>query len=200
MELKREWIESIRARLPELPDAKRERFIQKYGLSEYDAGVLTAEKAVADYFEECLKRYPHPKEVSNWVTGELFRLLKSEGIEIERSKVSPVHLGELLKLVGEGTISSSMAKEVLEESFKTGLEPRSIVESKGLAQISDAGQLATIVDQVLEDNPKPIADYLGGKEGALRYLVGQVMKATKGKANPALANKLLKERLKEKKG
>lgn len=199
LELKREWIESIKARLPELPDAKRERFIQEYGLSEYDAGVLTAEKAVADYFEECLKHYPHPKEVSNWVTGEIFRLLKSESIEIERSKVSPVDLGKLLKLVGEGTISSSMAKEVLEESFKTGQEPRAIVESKGLTQISDAGQLATVVDQVLEDNPKPVADYLGGKEGALRYLVGQVMKATKGKANPGLANRLLKERLKKKK-
>ncbi len=199
LELKREWIESIKARLPELPDAKRERFIQEYGLSEYDARVLTAEKAVADYFEECLKHYPHPKEVSNWVTGELFRLLKSDGIEIERSKVSPVHLGELLELVEEGTISSSMAKEVFEESFKTGREPRAIVESKGLTQISDAGQLSTVVDQVLEDNPKPVADYLGGKEGALRYLVGQVMKATKGKANPGLANKLLKERLKEKK-
>jgi len=199
LELKREWIESIKARLPELPDAKRERFIQGYSLSEYDARVLTAEKAIADYFEECLKHYHHPKEVSNWVTGELFRLLKSDGIEIERSKVSPVHLGELLKLVGEGTISSSMAKDVLEESFKTGQEPRAIVESKGLVQISDADQLAAIVAQVLEENPKPVADYLGGKEGALRYLVGQVMKATKGKANPGLANRLLDERLKEKK-
>jgi len=200
LELKREWIESIKARLPELPDAKRERFIQEYGLSKYDAGVLTAERAVAGYFEECLKYYPHPKEASNWVTGEIFRLLKSDGIEIERSKVHPVHLGELLELVGEGTISSTMAKEVLEESFKTGQEPRALVESKGLVQISDADQLATVVDQVLEDNPKPVADYLGGKEGALRYLVGQVMKATKGKANPSLANRLLKERLKEKKG
>lgn len=200
LELKREWIASIKARLPELPDAKRERFIQEYGLSEYDARVLTAEKAVADYFEECLKHYPHPKEVSNWVMGELFRLLKSDGIEIEASKVSPVHLGDLLKLMGEGTISSSMAKEVLEESFKTGREPRAIVESKGLAQISDVGQLAIVVGQVVEDNPKPVADYLGGKEGALRYLVGQVMKATKGKANPGLANRLLKERLEEKKG
>jgi len=126
-------------------------------------------------------------------------LLKSEGIDIKRSKVSPVHLGELLELVGEGTISSTMAKEVLEESFKTGQEPRALVESKGLAQISDADQLATVVDQVLEENPKPVADYLGGKEGALRYLVGQVMRATKGKANPGLANRLLRERLKEKK-
>lgn len=199
LELRREWIESIKARLPELPDAKRERFIQEYGLSEYDAGVLTAEKAIADYFEECLEHYPHPKEVSNWVTGEIFRLLKNEGMEIERSKVSPVHLGELLELVGKGTISSSMAKEVLEESFKSGQEPRAIVELKGLTQISDAGQLAIIVGQVLEDNPKPVADYLGGKEGALRYLVGQVMKATQGKANPGLANRLLEERLKEKK-
>jgi len=198
LELKREWIESIKAQLPELPDAKRERFIQEYSLSEYDAGVLTAEKAVADYFEECLEHYPHPKEVSNWVTGELFRLLKSEGIEIERSKVSPVYLGELLKLVGEGTISSSMAKEVLEESFKTGREPQAIVESKGLAQISDEERLGAIIDEVIEENPKPVADYLRGKEGALRYLVGQVMKATKGKANPSLANRLLKERLKEK--
>jgi len=199
LELKREWVESIRAQIPELPDAKRGRFVREYGLSEYDAGVLTTEKAVADYFEGCVKRYPHPKEVSNWVTGEIFRLLKSNGIEIERSKVSPVHLGELLELVGEGAISSSMAKEVLEESFKTGQEPRAIVESKGLVQISDADQLATVVAQVLEDNPKPVADYLGGKEGALRYLVGQVMKATKGKANPSLANRLLKERLEEKK-
>jgi aspartyl-tRNA(Asn)/glutamyl-tRNA(Gln) amidotransferase subunit B len=202
LELEREWIESIKARLPELPDAKRQRFIKEYGLSEYDAGVLTAEKAVADIFEEYVKAYPsNPTAVAHWMTREVFSRLKEGQLSAEKvlDTFSPPYIGELLEMQEGGLITSGSAVQITQR-YVVGEErpPRRIVEEEGLAQISDEERLGAMVEVVLEDNPKAVADYLGGKEGALRYLVGQVMKATKGKANPALANKLLKERLEEK--
>ena len=204
LELKREWVESIRARLPELPDAKRERFIASYGLSDYEAGVVVADREVAEFFEECVKDHPEKgKLVVNWMSRELFPLLNEGRVTLDefRSKWPPDYVHGLLDSYDRGWITRSTATQVTTMITIEGDDrpPRRIIEEEGLAQISDAGQLATVVDQVLEENPKPVADYLGGKEGALRYLMGQVMRATRGKANPGLANRLLKERLKEKK-
>ena len=193
--LSREWVEGIKARLPELPDARRERFTEQYGLSRYDAEVLTAERPVADYFEACVRAYPAAKTVANWVTGELFRLLKAADAGIETVKITPDALAELLTLVEKGTISISIAKDVFGEMFETGRAAVQIVQEKGLAQISDAEELSRLVEQVIAENPGPAADYLAGKEPVLRFLVGQVMKATRGKANPQLVTKLLKEKL-----
>ncbi|MFQ6059658.1 MAG: Asp-tRNA(Asn)/Glu-tRNA(Gln) amidotransferase subunit GatB, partial [Anaerolineae bacterium] len=193
----REWVEELRARLPELPDARRERFMAQYKLSRYDADLLTSEKAIADYFEACARQYPDAKKAANWITGELFRLLKATDTEIEDTKIKPQDLVALLKIVDQGTISGSAAKTVFEEMFATGRSAEEIVAEKGLTQISDAQRLGSIVGEVLGENPQAVADYLGGKEAALRFLVGQVMKATRGQANPGLANELLRQELKK---
>lgn len=190
-----EWVKGIRARLPELPDARQNRFTEQYGLSCHDAGVLTAEKTVADYFESCVHAYPDAKTVANWITGELFRLLKTVDVGIEAIKITPDALAELLTLVEKGSISISVAKDVFTEMFETGYPARQIVKEKGLVQISDTEELWRIVEQVIAENPGPVAEYRSGKEAVLRFLVGQVMKATRGKANPHLVNKLLKEML-----
>ncbi|MGQ9674050.1 MAG: Asp-tRNA(Asn)/Glu-tRNA(Gln) amidotransferase subunit GatB [Chloroflexota bacterium] len=193
--LSESWVADIRARLPELPDARRQRFVDQLGLSSYDAGVLTVSKAVADYFEAAVALYPNPKVVSNWVTGELFRLLKAEDVDIQESKVRPEDLAEMLKLIDQGTISGRMAKDVFEEMFSSGKSAGQVVAERGLAQISDRAELEARVDQVLADNPQAVADYRAGKRQAAGFLVGQVMKATKGKANPAVVNELLQEKL-----
>ncbi|MBC8445982.1 MAG: Asp-tRNA(Asn)/Glu-tRNA(Gln) amidotransferase subunit GatB [Chloroflexi bacterium] len=201
--LRREWVEGIRAKLPELPDARRERFTEQYGLSRYDAEVLTAERAVADYFESCAPLLPPNlggkegggKTVANWITGELFRLLKATDTGIEAVKITPDALAELLILVEKGTISISIAKDVFAEMFETGRPASQIVEEKRLAQISDVEELSRIVGLVIAENPGPAAEYVAGKEAVLRFLVGQVMKATRGKANPHLTNKLFEEKL-----
>ncbi|MGA9349217.1 MAG: Asp-tRNA(Asn)/Glu-tRNA(Gln) amidotransferase subunit GatB [Anaerolineae bacterium] len=208
--LSREWVEGIRAKLPELPDAKRDRFMEQYGLSRYDAEVLVAERAVADYFESCV-RAPHlppnlggkeggAKTVANWITSELFRLLKAKDVGIEAVKITSDALAELLTLVEKGSISISIAKGVFGEMFETGRPALQIVKEKGLVQISDVEELSRIVEQVIAENPGPVAEYLGGKGPVLRFLVGQVMKATRGKANPKLVNQLLLEKLGGKSG
>lgn len=190
-----EWIERVRSTLPELPDARRERLIKDYGLPEYDARVITGSKALADYFEKAVSLFPDPKQVSNWLMGDFLRLLNAKGLEPQEAPVPPENLAELLKLQQEGTISIRIAKEVLEEMFATGRGAREIVEAKGLTQITDVGQLTAIVEKVLATHPKVVEDYRKGKEKALGFLVGQVMKETRGKANPNLVNQLLKERL-----
>ena len=193
--LSREWVEGTRARLPELPDARRSRFVEQYGLSRYDAEVLTADRPVADYFESCVRSYPNAKTVANWITGELFRLLKAMDAGIETVKITPDALAELLTLVEKGAINISIAKDVFAAMFETGRSATQIVKEKGLAQVSDVEELSRIVEQVIADNPGPVAEYLAGKDAVLRFLVGQVMKATRGKANPKLVNRLLRERL-----
>ncbi|MCG0278032.1 MAG: Asp-tRNA(Asn)/Glu-tRNA(Gln) amidotransferase subunit GatB [Thermanaeromonas sp.] len=190
-----EWIERVRSTLPELPDARRERLIKDYGLPEYDARVITGSKALADYFEKAVSLFPDPKQVSNWLMGDFMRLLNAKGLEPQEAPVPPENLAELLKLQQEGTISIRIAKEVLEEMFATGRGAREIVEAKGLTQITDVAQLTAIVEKVLAAHPKVVEDYRKGKEKALGFLVGQVMKETRGKANPNLVNQLLKERL-----
>ena len=191
----REWIEAVRRTLPELPEARMQRFGVEYGLPEYDAGVLTSLKALADYYEACLKRYPQPKVVSNWIMVELLRALNRDGIEVEESRLTPENLAELLKLVDDGTISSSMAKSVFEAMYDTGKSAPDIVQEKGLRQISDEQALVAAIEQVIAANPIEVAEFRAGKDKLLSFFMGQVMKATQGKANPQAVNKLLRETL-----
>jgi len=193
--LSREWVEELRASLPELPEAKRERFISQLGLSRYDANLLTVNKATADYFEAAVALYPNAKVVANWMSGELFRLLNASNTEICDTLLTPQHLVEMLRLIDRGVISQRLAKEVFEEMFRTGSQPQRVIEAKGLAQISDASALAATVEIVIRDNPQAVADLKAGKAAAMGFLVGQVMKATRGKANPAMVNQLLRQKL-----
>ena len=189
------WIEEIRGTLPELPDARLQRFVADYGIPAYDAGVLTSSKALADYYEACLRRYPRPKVVSNWIMVELLRELNREGIEVEQSRVTPEHLADLLTLVEDGTISGTMAKTAFEAMYATGKRAAEIVEEKGLRQISDESALVGTIEQLLARHPNEVAEYRSGKEKLLGFFMGQVMKATQGKANPQAVNKLLQEKL-----
>ena len=188
-------IEEIRARLVELPSARASRFVSQHGLPEYDAGVLTASKDTADYFEECVKLLNKPKAVSNYVMTELGGLLNENKTGIKDSPVTPDSLTKLIRLVDGGIISSKMAKTVFVEMFATKADPETIVKNKGLVQISDEGAIVQVVEKVLADNPKAVQDFKDGNERAIGSLVGQVMKATGGKANPAVVNKILKEKL-----
>ncbi|ABO50850.1 aspartyl/glutamyl-tRNA(Asn/Gln) amidotransferase subunit B [Desulforamulus reducens MI-1] len=193
--LDNQWIDFIRESLPELPDQRRSRYITEYGLPEYDAALLTLTKEMSDYFEEVMEHYNNPKAISNWIMGELSRLLNAGGIEITACKIKPAQLAEMLKLLDKGTISGKIAKAVFEEMFASGKDPEAIVKEKGLVQISDEGAIASIVDEVIAANPKSVQDYQAGKTQAIGFLVGQVMKATKGKANPEMVNKMLREKL-----
>ncbi|MFW6386894.1 MAG: Asp-tRNA(Asn)/Glu-tRNA(Gln) amidotransferase subunit GatB [Bacillota bacterium] len=193
-----EWISDLREKLPELPYKRKQRFIEEYGLPEYDAGVLTDSQALADFFEEGVQEFADPKTVSNWVMGEFLRLLKEEEMVIADCNVSGSSLGQLLQLMDDGTISNKIAKEVFEEMFKTGKAPEEIVEDRGLKQISDEDKLEEIVEQVIEDNPDAVEDIRGGKDRAIGYLVGQVMKETRGKANPQMVNQMFRDKIQEK--
>lgn len=189
-----EWVERIRATLPELPAAKRER-LKELGLSGYEAGVLTSSKAMADYFDRVMQNYADAKVVANWIMGDLSALLKANNRSFEDCPIKPYQLADMLKLIKKGDISGKIAKTVLEEIYTGGKDPAVIVKEKGLVQIRDQDALEKIIAEVLAQNPKSVADYQGGKEKAFGFLVGQVMKATQGKANPELVNKILKEKL-----
>ncbi|MEW6423470.1 MAG: Asp-tRNA(Asn)/Glu-tRNA(Gln) amidotransferase subunit GatB [Bacillota bacterium] len=191
----RRWVEEIRTSLPELPDRRRQRYMEQFGLPAYDASVLTATIELAEYFEACVAHYPDAKTVSNWVMGDLSRLLNAHNLEITRCRIRPEQLAQMLRLIAQGTISGKIAKTVFEEMFATGSDPEKIVKEKGLVQITDEGAIAAIVEEVIANHPKVVEDYRAGKDKALGFLVGQVMKATRGKANPELVNRLLKERL-----
>ncbi len=203
----REWVEKIRATLPELPEARRQRFEDEYHLSLYDANLLTSSSATADYFEAFVKTVePHnmskpeiAKLGSNWILGEVNRIMNDNNIKTVdfSKKVSPERLARLTDLVVKGSVSGSTAKSVLEEMYRTGKDAADIVDRRGLSQISDAGEVAEVASQVIDDNPQALADYKAGKEPALKFLVGQVMKATRGRANPQLVNELLKKKLEE---
>ena len=197
MKLEQEWIEELRNTVPELPTARCQRFISEYQLPEYDAGVLTASRSVAEYFEACVQFFPQPKTVSNWVMGELLRELHTSGTPIETSPISPSGLVSLLKLVETGAISLKVAREIFPELYATGKEPEALIQEKGLTQISDESALVTLIDEVVAKNPAQVAQYKGGKEAVLGFFVGQVMKASSGKANPGKVNELLKKRLAE---
>jgi len=190
-----EWKEEIRKSLPEMPEHKKERFVAQYGIPEYDASVITASKPLADFFEKCVLEYSSAKTVSNWIMGEMMRLLKETGKEVEEVLIKPHQMASLLNLIDNGTITGSIAKTVFEEMFATGKNPEEIVDEKGLKQLSNEDELRKIALKVIEDNPKSVEDYKNGKDKAIGFLVGQIMKATKGKANPQLANKILLEEL-----
>ena len=194
LRLKSDWVAGLRERLPELPDAKAERFVKHYELTEYDAGVLTSETERATYFEEVAKGRDS-KQVANWVIGELLGRLNREGISIARSKVDAAGFGKLLDLISQGVVSNSLAKKVLDEMFSTGEEAAVIVERKGFSQVSDEKQIEEYVQKVLDENLEKVEEFKNGKDKLLGFFVGQVMKLTGGKANPQMVNKILRDLL-----
>jgi len=195
LKLDEEWIEGCRKHVAELPAVRMRRFVSEFGLSEYDAGVLTASKAVADYYETCVGLFNQPKIVSNWVMGELTRELNHSGTDASASPVSPERLVSLLQLVEQGTISLKVAREIFPEVYSSGKTADQIVQEKGLIQVSDEGALDKIIDGVLAKNPTQVAQFKEGKQQVLGFLIGQVMKASGGKANPGKVNELLKKKL-----
>ena len=190
-----EWVEAVRSSLPELPEAKKERFLRDYAIPEYDAEVLTTSKPLANYYEACLQIYNKPKVVSNWIMSELLRELKRDEREIEDCPVSAPHLAQMLKMIDDGIISGKIAKSVFEEMYRSGKRAEEIVQEKGWVQLTDFAAIERIVGQVLSANPKEVEAYRKGKEKLFGFFVGQVMKATQGKANPQLVNDLLKKKL-----
>jgi aspartyl-tRNA(Asn)/glutamyl-tRNA(Gln) amidotransferase subunit B len=188
------WIEKIRRSLPELPEAKRQRFVREYSIPEYDAGVLTMSPDLAAYYEAAVRAHNDPKTVSNWVMVELLGRLNKDGKDITQSTIPPERLGAMLALLAKGSISGKMAKEFFDEMYTTGADPADILKKKG-GQIADAGELEKIIRDILAKHPGPVAEYQSGKEGPFNFLIGQVMKATRGKANPQLVNELLKKAL-----
>jgi aspartyl-tRNA(Asn)/glutamyl-tRNA(Gln) amidotransferase subunit B len=196
-----QWVEELRRRLPELPAQRKARLVREYGIPEYDAGILTGARPMADYFERAAALKPagataaFAKQVSNWMLGDLSRLMNLAGQDITQVKATPAHLAELIGLIEAGVLSTSLAKTVLEEVFQSGQRPGGIVKDRGYTQISDAGLVEAAVAQAIDANPKAVADYRSGKEMAARFLVGQVMKLTKGQAKPELVNELVRRRL-----
>ncbi|WP_048600842.1 Asp-tRNA(Asn)/Glu-tRNA(Gln) amidotransferase subunit GatB [Rubeoparvulum massiliense] len=189
------WKEAIRQTIPELPDARRARYVSEYSLPEYDATILTSSLEVANFFEEGVHHTSDAKGLANWMMGEFFAYLNANALEIQDVKMSAAQLGDMLEMIVKGTISTKIAKTVFQEMMETGKDPEVIVKEKGLVQISDEGTLRKIVDEVLDKNPQSIEDFKAGKDRAVGFLVGQVMKATKGKANPQLVNQLIQEGL-----
>ena len=193
------WIESVRSTMPELPEAARRRLADQYGLPEYDADFLTQTRATSDFFEEAARLADDPKAAANWIMGDMARLLNAHSQEISESKVSPRHLAALISLVNEGAVSGKMAKGIFEEMFQSGADPKALAEKEG-PQISDESALTGIIEEVVSRN-RPVFDALvGGDEKKFGFLVGQVMKESRGKANPQEANRLLKERIDREKG
>ena len=191
-----EWIQSIKDNLPELPDQKKNRFMEQFDLPAYDAGLLTTDRDLANYFEACVNRFPQPKQVSNWVMGSLLGLLNAQDKTIGESPVSPENLAQLLSLIEEGVISGKIAKTVFDDMARTGKSAKKIVDEKGLVQITDTDAIDDVVAQILSNNPKEVDAYKNGKTKLLGFFVGQVMQETRGKANPKLVNEILKEKLK----
>lgn len=194
LNLEQSWIDQIKQTLPELPDQKKHRFIDNYGLSAYDAGVLIAERERADYFETVAKGHD-AKLAANWVINELLGILNKNAKSISESPVTAANLGAMIELISDNTISGKIAKDVFAEMFATGKAPAAIVEEKGLKQVTDTGFIEQVVDEVIKENPDNVAAYRGGKDKLFGFFVGQVMKKTQGKANPAAVNDILKKKL-----
>lgn len=190
-----EQIAKIRAALPELPDARKKRLMEVCGLSDYDAGIITSTRQIAEYFDAAVQQDVDAKLIANWMMGDLAKNLNAEGKKVSDSPVSAIMLAELVQLIGKGTISSKIAKTVFEEMWKTGDAPEKIVKDKGLVQITDTKEIEVIIEAVISANPKPVEDYKSGNAKSIGFLVGQVMKQSKGKANPSMVNELLKEKL-----
>ena len=190
-----EWLGRIKATLPELPEMRKNRYVSEYGLPEYDAALLTSSKCLADFFEEAAKGSGNAKAVSNWIMGDVLRALKEKGLEAAEIPFQGSHLAQLVSLIDKGIISGTIARKVFEKMFESGREPLSIVKEQGLEVVNDESALVSAVRKVLDSNPQSVADYKSGKEKAFGFLVGQAMKETRGKANPQVINKLLKEEL-----
>ena len=190
-----DWMENVRGQLPELPLAKRERFVRDYRIPAYDAGVLTADKALAHYYEEVVALCSSPKAASNWVMGDVMRFLNEDKRDIRDCPISAAALAEMIKLIEDGTISGKMAKEISEEMYKTGKSPRDIIAEKGMIQITDESVLTAAIQKIIDASPQQLKDYRSGKEKLFGFFVGKVMKETQGKANPQLVNNLLKKML-----
>lgn len=197
LEFEKTWVQEIQKSLPELPSQKRKRWEEDYGLALADASLLAAEPAVGAFFEKCVTLTKEPRTVKNWVMGEVLRMVNESGQPLDEAKITPELLGELLALINEGSISGKQAKDIFPRVFSEGASPKALVRELGLEQISDEGQLKEIIFKVLSENPKSVKDFKGGKQKALGALVGGVMKATQGKANPALLQKLLRQALAE---
>ena len=195
LEVSQEWISEIRQSLPELPDDKMRRFIEEYGLPTYDAGILTEERSLAEWFEEAAKQGGNPKKVSNWIMTELLRIMNEQKKEITEVPITPLQLVRLLKLIDDGTISISIGKKVFSEMFQTGKDPEEIVKQRGLVQITDTSQIERMVEEVLSSHPNEVQRYRDGEKKLLGFFIGQVMKASKGKANPKLVNEILVKKL-----
>ncbi|MDD4775783.1 MAG: Asp-tRNA(Asn)/Glu-tRNA(Gln) amidotransferase subunit GatB, partial [Syntrophomonas sp.] len=191
--ISREWVDEIRASMPEMPEQAQKRLSEVYGLPEYDAGLLTLTPESLAFFDRCVQQYPDAKIISNWMMGDFSRLLNQHNQEIGESRLTPEHLVQMLQAVDQGTISGKMAKTVFEEMFVSGQSPQAVIKDKGLVQISDAATLAPLIEEIVKDNPKVVEDYKSGKGKASGFFIGQIMKATKGQANPALVNQLLQE-------
>jgi aspartyl-tRNA(Asn)/glutamyl-tRNA(Gln) amidotransferase subunit B len=189
------YVEKVRRSLPELPESRRDRFVAQYGLSLYDASVLTGSKDMADYFESCCQLSDNPKAVCNWLLGDFSRLLNATDIDVNESKVTCEQLVELIRLIDQGVIGGPAAKTVLEHMFESGKQPKDIVEEKRLSQITNAEELRGVVKEVIATNSKAVLDFKGGKEQSLKFLTGQTMRTTKGRANPAVVRELLLEEL-----
>ncbi|MBB5022080.1 Asp-tRNA(Asn)/Glu-tRNA(Gln) amidotransferase subunit GatB [Desulfurispira natronophila] len=191
-----DWIDSLKGTLPELPDAKKERFVEQYGIPAYDAGVLCSDKYVANYYEEAVKAHPsNAKAVSNWVMGDVLRVLKERKQDIGEFDIPAAHIGKMVSMIDKKTISGKIAKTVFEYMCEAPKDPEVIVKEKGLVQVVDEGAIREIVQQVIDSNPGPVEQFRGGQEKVLGFLVGQTMKASKGKANPEMVNQLLREML-----
>ncbi len=196
MEFDIAYIDFLRSQLPELPNERKQRFIKEYGLPVHEANLLTESKAMGDFFEETAKLYKgDPKAVANWMLGDMSYYLNTEGLEIDETAVTPKHLAELLKLIDKGVISGKIAKEIFPEMFETGKLPQVIVEEKGMTQISDEAEISKIIDMVLEENTSTVEEYRAGKDKAFGFLIGQAMRLTRGRGNPQLINRLLREKL-----
>ena len=193
LRIDQEWIERVRQDLPELPDARRRRFVTHYSLPDYDADVLTASRALADYYEATVRLYNQPKVVSNWVMGDVIRELNRQHHTPQQAPVTPAHLADMLHLIDEGVLSGKIAKTVFEEMYRTGKPARAIVAEQGLVQMTDSTALEAVIHKVLADHAAQVEAYRAGKQQVFGFFVGQTMKATQGKANPALVNELLRK-------
>ena len=193
IEISDEWIDSIKETIPELPEARRARYVGEYGLPEYDSFILTSSKSMADYFDSCVALGKNPKTISNWLMGDVLKLLNEK--ELSEIPFEPVRLSALIELIEKATISNQAAKKVLAQMFEEDAEPMALVEKLGLSQVSDEGELMKMVEEVLSQNPQSVADFKAGKGKAVGYLMGQTMKASKGKANPQIISKLIAEAL-----
>lgn len=191
MTISQEWIDRVKAELPEMPDQRRQRYVSEFGLPEYDAMVLTLSKEMSDFFDATTKEGADPKQASNWLMGEVSAYLNKENVELSQTRLTPLNLAQMIQLIEDGTISSKIGKQLFKVLVTEGGDAREVVEAKNMAQISDPAKLQPVIDQVIEANPESIEDFKNGKQRAMGFLVGQIMQATRGKANPQAVNQLL---------